>query len=132
MEELVFRGIFIHFLEVDFSWLWTAIVSSAIFALLHLIWEQKNTFPQLPGLFLMGLVLFYARVLNGDTIALSIGLHGGWVFILASVDTFNLYTYNLDMKGWLIGKKDQPLGSIAGLMVLLITSLLLFNISVIF
>jgi membrane protease YdiL (CAAX protease family) len=132
MEELVFRGILVHFLEVDFSWLWTAIVSSVIFALLHLIWEQKNTFPQLPGLFLMGLVLFYARILNDNTIALSIGLHGGWVFILASVDTFNLYTYNPEVKGWLIGKKDQPLGSVAGLMVLLITTLLLLNISVIF
>lgn len=132
IEELVFRGIFVHFLEDDFSWLWTAIISSVIFALLHLIWEQKNTLPQLPGLFLMGLVLFYARILNDYTIGLSIGLHGGWVFILASVDTFNIYTHNPDMKGWLIGKKDQPLGSVAGLMVLLITTLFLIDLPAIF
>ncbi|BAQ66903.1 CPBP family intramembrane glutamic endopeptidase [Geminocystis sp. NIES-3709] len=129
IEELVFRGIFVYFLEVDFSWWWTGIISSVIFALLHLIWEQKNTLPQLPGLFLMGLVLFYARTLNNYSLGLSIGLHGGWVLILACIDTFDLYRYNPDAQSWLIGKKDQPLASIAGLMVLLITT---FSISIIF
>lgn len=129
IEELVFRSIFVYFLNQDFSWLWTAIISSAIFALLHLIWEQKNTLPQLPGLFLMGLVLFYGRILDNYTIALSMGLHGGWVFILASVDSFNLYTLNSEMKGWLIGKKDQPLASVAGVMVLLMACLLLTGIA---
>ncbi|WP_373480476.1 lysostaphin resistance A-like protein [Geminocystis sp.] len=125
MEELIFRGIFVNFLEADFNLWLSAIISSLIFALLHLIWEQKNTFPQLPGLFLMGIVLFYARIINNGSLGLAIGLHGGWVFILACVDTFNLYTYNPLSRGWLIGKKDQPLGSMAGLAVLLLTSLFL-------
>ncbi|BAQ60187.1 abortive infection protein [Geminocystis sp. NIES-3708] len=125
IEELIFRGIFVNFLLEDFNLWLSAIISSFIFALLHLIWEQKNTLPQLPGLFLMGIVLFYARIIDGGSLGLAIGLHGGWVFVLACVDTFNLYRYNPSGKSWLIGKKDQPLGSIAGLSVLLLTILFL-------
>ena len=108
-------------------WL-TAIISSIIFALLHLIWEQKNTIPQLPGLWLMGLVLFYACTITNGNLGLAIGLHSGWVLILACVDTFDLYTYNPNFSGWLIGKKDQPLGSLVGLMVLVLTIIFLFVI----
>lgn len=124
IEELTFRGIFVHFLRANFTWWWVAIISSLIFALLHLIWEQKNTLPQLPGLFLMGLVLYYAVTINNGNLGLAIGLHGGWVFLLACLDTFNLFDYNKDASAWLIGKKDQPLGSIAGLMVLFVTLVL--------
>ena len=125
IEEIVFRGVIAHFLLVDYSIWITAIVSSAIFALLHLIWEQKNTIPQLPGLWLMGLVLFYSYIING-TLGLAIGLHSGWVLILACVDTFELNEYNPQWAGWLIGKKEQPLGSVMGLMVLLLTFLSLW------
>lgn len=125
IEELIFRGIFVNFLLEDFNIWLSAIISSFIFALLHLIWEQKNTFPQLPGLFLMGIVLFYARFIDDGNLGLAIGLHGGWVFILACVDTFNIYSYNPSKKDWLIGKKDQPLGSIAGLGVLALTVMFL-------
>ena len=129
IEELIFRGILVHFLVVDYSIWITAIISSAIFALLHLIWEQKNTIPQLPGLWLMGLVLFYACIINNGSLGLAIGLHSGWVLTLACVDTFDLYSYNPDFPGWLIGKKDQPLGSIVGLMVLFLTTIFLLVIN---
>lgn len=125
IEELIFRGIFVNFLLEDFNIWLSAIISSVIFALLHLIWEQKNTLPQLPGLFLMGIVLFYARIIDNGSLGLAIGLHGGWVFMLACIDTFDIYSYNPLGKTWLIGKKDQPLGSIAGLGVLFLTILFL-------
>ncbi len=125
IEEFVFRGIIVYFLRVDYSIWITAIISSAIFALLHLIWEQKNTIPQLPGLWLMGLVLFYACIFNNGNLGLAIGLHSGWVLILACVDTFDLYSYNPDFLDWLVGKKDQPLGSVMGLMVLFLTMIVL-------
>lgn len=129
IEELIFRGVLVHFLRVDYSLWMSAIISSIIFALLHLIWEQKNTIPQLPGLFLMGLVLFYACNITHGNLGLAIGLHSGWVLVLAGVDTFDLYDYNENFSGWLVGKKDQPLGSIVGLMVLCLTTLFLFLIN---
>jgi hypothetical protein len=125
IEELIFRGVLVHFLATDYSVWLTAIISSTIFALLHLILEQKNTIPQLPGLWLMGLVLFYACIITDGSLGLAIGLHSGWVLILACVDTFDLYTYNPNFPGWIIGKKDQPLGSIVGLIVLFLTTIFL-------
>lgn len=126
IEELVFRGVFVYFFNTDYSLLITAIISSVIFALLHLIWEQENTIPQLPGLFVMGMVLFYSYTITNYNLGLAIGLHSGWVLILACMDTFDLYSYNPDFSGWLIGKKGQPLGSVMGLMVLLLTTIFLW------
>ena len=125
IEELVFRGIFVNFLSHDYSIIVTAIISSLIFALLHLIWEQKNTIPQLPGLFILGLVLFYAVVVDNNLLGLAIGLHGGWVFALAWVDTFDLVNYQSSFPGWIVGNREQPLGSMAGIMVLLFGFLLI-------
>ena len=121
IEEIIFRGVFVNWLNQDYSLWLSAIVSSAIFAVLHLIWEQKNTMPQLPGLFLMGLVLFYSLVINDQSLGLAIGLHSGWVLILACVDTFDLFDYNESLLGWIVGKKEQPLGSLMGLTVLFLT-----------
>ncbi len=126
VEELVFRGIIVYFLADDYGIWLTAIISGVIFALLHLVWEQKNTIPQLPGLWFMGLILFYARLINDGSLGLAIGLHSGWVLILACVDTFDLFNYDSDIMGWLSGKKDQPLGSFIGLMILFLTLFCLF------
>ncbi|MBD2394313.1 CPBP family intramembrane metalloprotease [Cyanobacterium aponinum FACHB-4101] len=126
IEELVFRGIFVNFLKEDFSLWLTAIISSLIFALLHLVWEQKNTIPQLPGLFILGLVLFYARIVDDNLLGLAIGLHGGWVLCLAAIDSFNLIDYNSKLPSWIIGNKNQPLGSIAGLLLVLFALLLIY------
>jgi membrane protease YdiL (CAAX protease family) len=128
VEELVFRGIFVNFLQQDYSLWLTAIISSLIFALLHLIWEQKGTIPQLPGLFLMGMVLYLARLVAGGNLGIAIGIHGGWVLVLASLDTFDCYDYNDQVQGWLVGKKGQPLGSLAGVAVVLLTGILLLTI----
>ncbi len=126
IEELVFRGIFVNFLYRDYSIIVTAIISSLIFALLHLVWEQKNTIPQLPGLFILGLVLFYAVMVDGNLLGLAIGLHGGWVFGLAWVDTFDLVNYQSSFPSWMVGNREQPLGSIASIMVLLLAVLIIF------
>ena len=77
----------------------------------------------------MGLVLFYSVNINSQSLGLAIGLHSGWVLILACVDTFDLFDYNDNFLGWIVGKKEQPLGSLVGLTVLLltITSLFLYD-----
>ncbi|MBE9222268.1 CPBP family intramembrane metalloprotease [Cyanobacterium stanieri LEGE 03274] len=125
IEELVFRGVFKNFLEQDYNIWVSAIASSAIFATLHLIWERKNTTPQLPGLFLMGLTLYYCVYLQSGNLSTAIGIHGGWVLSLATLDTFDLYQYQDNATPWLWGSKEKPLGSIAGIFVLIFTFLIL-------
>ena len=129
IEELIFRGVIVNFLAVDYGTWLVAIISSIIFALLHLIWEQKNTIPQLPGLWLMGLVLFYALIVDHGSLGLAIGLHSGWVLMLATVDSWEIFAYNDHFPSWLGGKKDQPLGSIIGVMVLVLTTIVLWLMS---
>ncbi|HEY9650418.1 MAG TPA: type II CAAX endopeptidase family protein, partial [Coleofasciculaceae cyanobacterium] len=52
-EELVFRGFLLNELQQNYSVWIAATISSVIFALLHLIWDRKDTLPQVPGLGLM-------------------------------------------------------------------------------
>lgn len=122
VEELIFRGyIFVTLLADNSLWLAT-IVSSAIFAILHLVWERKQTIPQLPGLCLMGIVLVGARVLSNNTIYLSLGLHGGWIWGLTCIDSAGLLTYKYQ-DHWFTGIKGQPLAGIAGILCLTLTGL---------
>jgi membrane protease YdiL (CAAX protease family) len=125
IEELIFRGLFVTILLENYNVWLTTFISSLIFALLHLVWEQDKTLPQLPGLFLMGIVLVMAKWIDHGSLGLAIGLHAGWVFSLASLDTFELYRYTNKGLGWIAGKPDQPLASMAGVSVLVFTAVLL-------
>ena len=129
IEELVFRGLFFQELLQDYSLWIAAVISSLIFALLHLVWERENTVPQLPGLWLMGMILVGATLVDGGSLGLAIGVHAGWVFSLACLDTAELYVYTDKGVSWLAGKQGQPLASAAGIMVLLFSAgiLVLFN-----
>lgn len=125
VEELIFRGIFINILRQDYS-LWTAAaISSAIFALLHLVWEQRETLPQVLGLWLMGIVLVAARVAGNDNLGLAIGLHTGWILAIATLDTAQLIKYPESTNPWLVGHYGKPLAGIMGISLLLCTGLAL-------
>lgn len=132
VEELIFRGVFVNFLWQDYSLWLTGIISSLIFALLHLVWERKNTIPQLPGLFFMGIVLYLARLVAGGNLGLAIGIHGGWVLVLATMDTLNCYHYTDKFQSWIVGKKDQPLGSLAGFTIVTLAGISLWLIALLY
>lgn len=125
IEEIIFRGVFFTFLTQDFSLPIAAIISSIVFALLHLVWERENSLPQLPGLFLMGIVLVIARLVNQGSLGIAIGLHSGWIFMLSCLDTAELYSYSKNSKKWLVGETGKPLASVAGLIVLLLSGCLI-------
>ncbi|MDJ0845067.1 CPBP family intramembrane glutamic endopeptidase [Crocosphaera sp.] len=118
-EEFVFRGIFQTILEADYDPWMSGIVISSIFALLHLLWERQTTLPQLPGLWLMGMVLVMARWVDGGSLGLAWGLHGGWVWGLASLDAADMISYTDKAKDWMIGIYQQPLAGIMGILCLL-------------
>jgi membrane protease YdiL (CAAX protease family) len=125
VEELIFRGIFINILQQDYSLWVAAAISSAIFALLHLVWEQKETLPQVPGLWLMGMVLVAARIVNQGNLGLAIGLHAGWILAIATIDTAQLLKYPDPPHPWLVGHYGKPLAGVMGISLLLCTGLVL-------
>lgn len=127
VEELVFRGYIFSTLLADNSIWIAAVTSSLIFALLHLVWEKNQTLPQVPGLWLMGLVLVGARVVGSDSLYLAIGLHTGWILGLTCIDSAELVTYRYQSH-WITGVNQQPLAGAAGILCLMITGLIMFSL----
>ena len=120
-EEVVFRGFVLNQLVAVVSpWL-AAIAVSLLFAVLHLVWEQQETLPQLPGLWLMGMVLVLARWADQGSLGLAIGLHAGWVSGMISLDTAQVIQYGDRAPEWLVGKYQRPLAGVGGLGLMLLT-----------
>jgi membrane protease YdiL (CAAX protease family) len=121
-EELIFRGIFLSQLSQEYGFWLAGAISSLIFALLHLLWERQQTLPQLPGLWLMGMVLVWARAIDHGSLGLAWGLHAGWVWGLALLDAAELMTYSDSGFVWGKGIYNQPLAGLAGIFCLLGTA----------
>ncbi len=123
IEEWVFRGFLLHQLQQDYPMWGAALLTSLIFALLHLVWDGRGALPQLPGLGLMGLVLVVACWVDGGRIALAWGLHAGWVWGIASLDMAQRLQVTNRVSPWLTGLGGQPLAGAIGLLLLLLTGL---------
>ena len=127
IEELIFRGFLLNQLQLEYAAWIAAASSSLIFALLHLVWEGTEISPQVPGLWLMGMVLVIARWADGGSLGLACGLHAGWVWGMASLDTAQLIRYTDHGSEWLTGLKKQPLAGGMGLLLLCGTGGLLWR-----
>lgn len=125
-EELIFRGFVLTEFLQDYSPGIAAIASSLIFALSHLLWERKQTIPQLPGLLLMGVVLVWARWIDDGSLGLAWGLHAGWIWGLTCLDAAELISYPDESPAWIVGLGGQPLAGVAGILCLLVTGASLF------
>ncbi len=124
-EELVFRGFLLNELQQDYSIWVAAVISSIIFGLLHLIWEQHDTLPQLTGLWLMGMVLVLARWVDKGSLGLAWGLHAGWIWGLTCLDAAELISYTGKGSIWMTGLGAKPLAGAAGFVCLLGVGVLL-------
>lgn len=129
VEELVFRGFLLNQLQSGTSFWFAAVGSSLIFAGLHLVWEGKKVIPQLPGLWLMGMVLVLARWVDNGNLALPCGLHAGWIWAMASLDAAQLIRQSDRAPVWIVGAAGQPLAGLLGLLLLLGTGGLLWGVS---
>ena len=123
VEELIFRGFLTGRLCESFSVWWAGAIASLIFALLHLVWEGKDNSPQLPGLWVMGMVLTLAWWVDHQGIALAWGLHTGWVWSVATVDSLALIQYSNTVPAWVTGIDDKPLAGVMGVGALVLTGL---------
>ncbi len=93
-EELSSRGYQLQNLADGINLFWGVILSSAIFASLHLF-NPSASLMAVIGLFLSGLFLAYGYLAT-RRLWLSIGLHIGWNFFESSVFGFQVSGYS----GW--------------------------------
>jgi uncharacterized protein len=127
-EELIFRGCLQTILQQDYSILISATIASFIFAIAHLIWEAKETLPQLPGLWLMGMVLTLARIADNGNLGLAIGIHAAWIWGITTVDTAKAINPTGKVSEWITGIAAKPLAGVAGILLLLATAAILLLI----
>jgi uncharacterized protein len=125
-EELIFRGCLQTILQQDYSVLIAAAIASLIFAIAHLIWEAKETLPQLPGLWLMGMVLTLARMADNGSLGLAIGLHAGWIWGITTLDTAKALNPTGQISEWITGIAAKPLAGVSGILLLLATAAILW------
>ncbi|MEB3229573.1 MAG: CPBP family intramembrane glutamic endopeptidase, partial [Leptolyngbyaceae bacterium] len=117
-EELVFRGWLLDELERDYSAgvaLWG---SSLLFAVLHFIRplsEIIRTFPQFPGLVMLGLVLVWAKRSRHGQLGIAIGLHAGFVSAYYWVNVGQLVQYQPGVPEWWSGVDRNPLAGLLSL-----------------
>lgn len=124
-EELIFRGFLQKQLQQEYS-VWVAtLIASTIFALSHLLWELRNTFRQLPGLGLMGMVLTWACICNGGSLGVAIGLHAGWIWGISSLDTLGGVKATEKVPEWVTGLGGQPLAGVSAMVMLLLVAAVL-------
>lgn len=124
-EELVFRGFVQQQLQSALPLMAAAAIASLLFALGHLIWGAKEAIAQLPGLWLLGMVLTLARIVGGGDLGLAVGLHGGWIWAIAIRETAGFPRPTGRVPAWVTGDIARPLtGVAAGLMLLAVAGLL--------
>lgn len=121
MEELIFRGWLLDELEHDYSPLVSLWVGAIAFAVLHFIRpfaEMVRTFPQFPGLVLLGLSLIWGKRGSQGRLGFSIGLHAGliWGFYMVNVGQMTRLTNQVPE--WITGIDRNPLAGVFGLLCL--------------
>ncbi|NJR66616.1 MAG: CPBP family intramembrane metalloprotease [Leptolyngbyaceae cyanobacterium CRU_2_3] len=133
-EELVFRGWMFDELQRDYSDTAALWANSGLYAVLHFIKplpEVIRTFPQFPGLLLLGLALVWARrstrrqmritgVLHQGRLGLPIGLHAGLIWGYYLVNVGQLARYSGQVPEWLTGVDKNPLAGGIGLVFLVL------------
>jgi hypothetical protein len=70
-----------------------------------------------------------ARVVDRNQLGLAWGLHAGWVFGMASLDSADLIRYTGRTSEWLTGLKKKPLAGAMGLLFLLTTAGVLWAVN---
>lgn len=124
VEELFFRGWMLEEMTLDYGMAFASWGSSLIFAIAHFLKplpEILATWPQFPGLGLMGLLLVQARRWTHNKLGLSLGLHAGWVWGITWVNNLNWVDYTGRAPEWVTGVGGNPLAGVLGVLSLGIT-----------
>ena len=120
-EELVFRGWLLDELQRDYSYSMSVRANSLVFALSHFIKPvaaMLRSWPQFPGLLLLGLILVLAKRSRQNRLGLSIGLHAGLVWGYYIINVGKLVRYSGSVPDWVTGINGNPLAGAIGLLFL--------------
>ncbi|MFP4133705.1 MAG: CPBP family intramembrane glutamic endopeptidase [Halothece sp.] len=121
-EEALFRGWLLNELEQDYSLAIALWVNAIIFAIAHFLKPLSviiETFPEFPGLVLLGLVLVWARRKTQGKLGLSIGLHGGLVWAYYMINVGDLIAYSDRASPLITGLDGNPMSGMMGWLFLL-------------
>jgi membrane protease YdiL (CAAX protease family) len=140
-EELLFRGWVLDELQRDYNLEFALWADALLFATLHFIRplpEIIRTFPQFPGLVLLGVALVWAKrsrsgrwlSIRRDRLGLPIGLHAGLVWGYYIVNVWQLTEYTKRVPEWVTGIDRNPLSGAIGLLFLSGLALLMRYIAI--
>jgi len=140
-EELLFRGWVLDELQRDYNLEFALWADALLFATLHFIRplpEIIRTFPQFPGLVLLGVALVWAKrsrsgrwlSIRRDRLGLPIGLHAGLVWGYYIVNVGQLTEYTKRVPEWVTGIDRNPLSGAIGLLFLSGLALLMRYIAI--
>ncbi len=122
-EEIFFRGWLLNELEKDYPEKISLGINALIFATLHFIKplpEIIRTFPQFPGLILLGIILVSAKRKHRNLLGIAIGIHGGLVWGYYIFNVGNLVEYSPNISPLITGVDNNPLAGLMGILLLLI------------
>lgn len=117
-EELCFRGWLLDELERDYRPAIALSLNSLVFAILHFIkpWSEiLRTFPQFPGLVLLGCLLVWARRTSRYRLGRAIGLHAGLVWGYYIINVGDLIAFTGVVPDWVTGVDRNPLAGLVGI-----------------
>ncbi|MEC4806924.1 MAG: type II CAAX endopeptidase family protein [Jaaginema sp. PMC 1079.18] len=120
-EELVFRGWLHDELKRDYAPKTTLWVNALSFAILHFLKpleEIVRTFPQFPGLVLLGLALVWAKRSRRGRLGVCIGLHGGLVWGYYILNVGQIIEIGDRVSPWITGVDGNPVAGCMGLLFL--------------
>ena len=120
-EELVFRGWLLDELQRDYNYRISLWANSLVFALSHFIKPvaaMLESWPQFPGLLLLGLILVWGKRSRQNRLGLSIGLHAGLVWGYYIINIGQLVRYSASVPDWVTGVNGNPLAGAIGLLFL--------------
>ncbi|MEG4270947.1 MULTISPECIES: CPBP family intramembrane glutamic endopeptidase [unclassified Microcoleus] len=125
-EELVFRGWLLDELQRDYNYKISLWANSLVFALSHFIKPvaaMLQSWPQFPGLLLLGLILVWGKRSRQNRLGLSIGLHAGLVWGYYMINIGQLVRYSASVPDWVTGVNGNPLAGAVGLLFLSVLAL---------
>ncbi len=120
-EELLFRGWLLDELERDYAPKTSLVVGAGLFAAAHFLKPIQaiiESFPQFPGLYLLGIALIIAKRQNRTLLGMSIGLHAGMVWAYYIINVGNVVKYSGRVSELVTGIYGNPLSGVLGLIFL--------------